>query len=103
VAARPGGPELKTFYRILVAIDAIVLAVLLVFFLWGLEDGTVSSFNMLLWLVMLAVPSGALTGGLLAWARGHRALALPLLLVPAAPGLLTGLFFLMLIILQPKW
>ena len=92
---------MKLIYATLVAIDAIVVAVLVFFFLWGLTDGTVSSFNGALWLVMLAVPIGLLVGGMLSWRNGQRAMALVLLMVPAVPASLMGLMLLMFLILQP--
>jgi hypothetical protein len=92
---------LKLIYATLVAIDAIVVAILVFFFLWGLTDGTVSSFNGALWLVMLVVPIGLLVGGMLSWRHGQRAMALVLLLVPAVPASLMGLMLLMFLILQP--
>lgn len=94
---------MKQLYRVLIAINAIALALLLFFFLWGVQDGSVSAANILLWLAMLAVPSGTLVGGALAWAKGQRALALVLLLVPALPALFFAIFFLVMIILQPNW
>ena len=40
-------------FRILFGIDALAAAVVLFFFIWGLSDGTVSDFNILLWLALL--------------------------------------------------
>ena len=40
-----------TVFRILFGIDTLVAVVALWFFVIGLGDGSVSSFNMLLWLV----------------------------------------------------
>jgi hypothetical protein len=94
---------LKPVYYILLTINLILAAVLLFFFVWGLSDGTVSSFNGLLWLVMLAVPGALLAGGWLAWTNGNRVLAIVLLLVPAIPAALMALFFLMIIIIAPDW
>jgi hypothetical protein len=94
---------MKQLYRVLIAINAIALALLLFFFLWGIQDGSVSAFNILLWLALLAVPSATLAGGALAWGKGQRALALVLLLVPALPALFFAIFFLAMIILQPNW
>lgn len=94
---------MKLLHRILVAINAIVLGVLLYFFVWGLEDGSVSAFNILLWLALLAVPSVTLLGGAIAWASGRRALSIGLLLVPSLPGLMFAIFFLAVLILQPNW
>ena len=94
---------MKPLYYILLTINAIALAVILFFFLWGLSDGTVSSFNGLLWLVMLAVPSATLLGGWLQWGKGNRAFAVTLLALPSMPALLLFLFFLMIIVLAPDW
>ncbi len=92
-----------TTFRILFGIDALTAAVVVFFFLWGLSDGTVSSFNILLWLAMLGGVGAVLGGG--AWLRmqGHLRPANGVLLILAIPATLTGLFFLLLIVAQPRW
>jgi hypothetical protein len=90
-------------YRLLLGIDALVAAVIVYFFFEGLADGTVSSSNMGLWMATLAAPAVVLGGGLALNARGRRGLAVALLAVLAAPGLLFGLFVLAMIVLQPDW
>jgi hypothetical protein len=84
-------------------ISALVAAVVLFFFFTGLADGSVSSFNLLLWLVILAV-TGSVVGGSL-WLRstGHTRAAIALTLLLTVPGLLLGLFFLILILAAPRW
>lgn len=94
---------MKPLYRILFVVNAIALGILAFFFLWGLQDGTVSAFNILLWLAMLALPSATLIGGAAAWRKGQRALSLVVLLIPATPALFFAIFFLAVIILQPNW
>ena len=42
-----------TTFRILFGIDALAAAVVAFFFVWGLSDGSVSAFNILLWLALL--------------------------------------------------
>src|SRR5262245_52084516 len=101
VARRRRGKSLKPFYYIFLTINAITLAVILFFFMWGLSDGTVSSFNILLWLAMLGIPSATLLGGWVQWGKGNQAFALILLLLPSVPALLFFLFFFMLIVLAP--
>ena len=91
------------FFSILVSIDALAAAVTLFFFVWGLSDGTVSSFNILEWLLLLGGVGGVLGGGLVLNANGRRRLATGVLLVLAFPSFMIALFFLMLIILQPRW
>jgi hypothetical protein len=93
----------KAIYWILLAIDAIVLGVLVFFFCWGLTDGTVSSFNMLLWLVIMAVPAGLLAGSVAAWRSGQRGLAIGLLVPPAVPSLGYGLLLLVMIVGHPDF
>jgi multisubunit Na+/H+ antiporter MnhF subunit len=45
--------------RTLLGIDLLVALVVLYFFVIGLADGSVSSFNMSLWLGLLAAVTGA--------------------------------------------
>ena len=91
------------FFRILYAIDSIIGAIALYFFDLGLSDGSVSSFNGALWAGILGSITAILIGGPLLRSIGHKYLANTLLLVLALPGFLYGLFFLSLIILQPRW
>ena len=84
-------------------IDAVIAAIFLYFFAAGLADGTVSSFNIVLWLGVLAALGGVLGGS--SWLRnaGHQRIARLVLLSLAIPGFLVALFFLVLIIAQPRW
>ena len=90
-------------FGILVGIDALVATVVLCFFVWGLSDGTVSAFNILLWLAMLGGVGAVLAGGLWLNAHGHRRLASGVLLILALPAAMFGLFFLGMIVFQPRW
>ena len=83
--------------------DAIAALVILYFFLIGLADGSVSSFNMELWLGILAAVAAILGGGLLLKAKGQRIAANLVLLILATPAALYGLFVLSVIIFQPRW
>ncbi len=94
---------MKPFYYFFLTINAIALAVLFFFFMWGLSDGTVSSFNILLWLAMLGIPSATLLGGWVQWNKGNHSFAIMLLLLPSVPALLFFLFFFMIIVLAPDW
>ena len=90
-------------FWVLWGVDAIVAAIVVFFFLWGLADGTVSSFNIMLWLGMLTVV-GVVVGGSLALRNAGRAIAaFNLLLVVAIPGLAFGLFLASVVLLQPSW
>ena len=94
---------MKPLYWILLAIDALVVAVLVFFFLWGVIDSRVSVFNGTFWLAMIAVPAAVIAGAMLAWRHGQRLLAIVLLILPPIPPLALGLFFLALIHDHPNW
>lgn len=91
------------FIRLLIGFDALIAAGILFFFFWGVSDGTVSSFNILLWLALLAGTALSLIGGVLAYKNNNRALAILLLLLLALPGIAFLLFALIVIIAQPRW
>lgn len=84
-------------------VGALVSAACVYFFVIGLIDGSVSSFNGGLWLAMLATCGGVMAGSFLLKQRGRPGLALLLSLVLSIPGLLFGLFVLMLLLTNPRW
>jgi hypothetical protein len=84
-------------------VDAVVTAVALWFFVAGLGDGSVSSFNAGIWLVLLAALAAVSGGSLWLRAAGRRGLALALALLLAVPGALAGLLLLVLLVAQPRW
>ena len=96
-------PRGGLFFRLLWVFDLLVAVVVVVFFFWGLADGSVSSFNMGLWLGLLALVGGVVVGGRALQRAGQAALANILLLVLAIPGLGFTLFLLLVLILQPRW
>jgi hypothetical protein len=90
-------------YRSLLGLAGLTAAVLIWFFLEGLADGTVSSFNIGLWLPLLAAVGGLFGGGI-ALHRGGRTVAGKMLLaLLALPALLGGFVTLVLIISPPNW
>ena len=93
---------MKLFWY-LYGIDAVIALIAAYFFFAGLSDGSVSSFNILLWLAILGGLAAILGGGLQLKSSGHRGLATGVLLILAIPGLLFGMFLLAAIILQPRW
>ncbi len=90
-------------YRIAFAIDVIAAAVVLFFFMWGISDGTVSSFNIGIWLVLLIGVGGILAGGWGLKAKGQNGAAIAVLAILAIPAFLAGVFVLLLIVFQPRW
>ncbi|AUD01398.1 osmoprotectant transporter permease [Spirosoma pollinicola] len=73
-------------------IDALIAITLVYFFFIGLGDGTVSSFNILLWLMILVGLAALLVGGYWLFTHQYAVLAKLLLALLAVPGLLYGLF-----------
>lgn len=90
-------------FWILWGFDALVALVFVSFFFVGLADGSVSSFNIMLWLGILGF-FAALLGGT-AWlkSKGHGLIGMIVLAVPAFPALLYLAFILLCLITQPRW
>lgn len=84
-------------------IDAIVALIALYFFFIGLADGSVSSFNMGLWLVLLVVLAAVLLGSLTLKAAGNLNVAKILSGILAVPALLVLLFFIIVIASGERW
>ena len=91
------------FFWILFGIDAIAAMVTIYFFLEGLGDGSVSSFNMGLWMALLGGVIAILGGGWMLNANGRRRMAIGVLSILAIPSTLFGLFMLLIVITQPNW
>ena len=85
------------------SVSALVASVAIVFFLIGLADGTVSSFNALLWFGLLTVVLGCVGGSWILRGQGKQTPAILLAWVLAVPGLFAFLMMLLVIILQPRW
>jgi hypothetical protein len=85
-------------HRILLGIDLLAAAVLVFFFLWGVADGSVSDFNIGIWLAILLGVGAVLGGGIALRGRGWTVAANLLLLLLALPASLYGLFILLLVL-----
>ncbi len=90
-------------FWILWGVDALLALVALYFFFVGLGDGSVSSFNGLLWLGILAGLAVVLSGGWFLKDSGQLKFAKILLSVLAVPAVLFFLFFLLIILSKPRW
>ncbi|MFN7914706.1 MAG: hypothetical protein U0Q55_05155 [Vicinamibacterales bacterium] len=84
-------------------LSALVSAVCVYFFLVGLADGSVSSFNGGLWLGLLLLCGGVTGGSFRLKQAGRPGAGALLALVLAVPGALFGLFVLMLLLTNPRW
>jgi hypothetical protein len=90
-------------FRMLWGVDVVAALVALAFFVIGIDDGTVSSFNMMLWIVLLAGLAVIVFGSNALQARGQRSLAFILAAVLAVPALLACLFFALLLVSGVRW
>ncbi|MCB0563963.1 MAG: osmoprotectant transporter permease [Phaeodactylibacter sp.] len=90
------------FFWILWGFDACIALVALYFFFIGLGDGSVSSFNMGIWLIVLGGLAVILVGSLWLKGMGKLLLAKGLLGILAVPGLLYVLFMLLVIVSNPR-
>ncbi|GAB4018078.1 osmoprotectant transporter permease [Spirosoma sp. KCTC 42546] len=91
------------FFWIFWGIDAVIALIFFYFFFVGIADGSVSSFNAGLWFLLLTVLGAVLIGGYWLHTHQHEQGAKILLGLLAIPGLLCGLFFLILILTNPRW
>jgi len=85
------------------AIDAVIAIIGVYYFVVGLADGSISSFNIGLWLQLLLVLVIVVGGGLWLKSAGRPGLATILVLLLALPGILYGLFMVVLLITAPRW
>ena len=90
-------------YKLMFGFDVLVALVFVYFFVIGLGDGSVSSFNIVLWMGILATLAAVLIAGNRLNAAGKPKLALAVLALVAVPGLLYVLFFGAILVLQPRW
>ncbi|HXJ34244.1 MAG TPA: osmoprotectant transporter permease [Candidatus Eisenbacteria bacterium] len=93
---------MKAFW-FLWTIDALVALVFLYFFFVGLADGSVSSFNIGLWSVVLVALAGIVLGSLHLRSAGRIGPAIKLLGLLAVPAIGVGLLFLAVLITHPRW
>lgn len=92
-----------TLFWILWGIDALIALIALYFFFIGLADGSVSSFNMGIWSLLLIGLAVIIFGSLWLKSINQLGIAKGLLGILAIPGILYALFILMVIIGKPRW
>jgi len=84
-------------------VDLVVASIFGYFFLVGLAYGSVSSFNIGPWLLILAALAAVMGGSLALRAAGTVKSAKSLVVVLAIPGVLVGLFFAVLVVTLLRW
>ena len=85
------------------AVDVVIAVIAVYFFLAGLADGSVSSFNIALWACILLGLAVVVGGSLWLRKAGRTGIAAALAWVLAAPGVLAGLLLLLVLISNPRW
>lgn len=85
------------------AIDALVASVFGYFFFVGLADGSVSSSNLGLWLLILCACVAVIAGSLALRAAAQIRLAQILVTIFAIPSVAAGLFFAALLVIPVRW
>jgi hypothetical protein len=75
----------------------------MVFFFLGMVDGSVSAFNMGIWIAILAALPLILGGSLWLKMLGFPVSGGILLLVLAVPGLLYGLYIFLILVTKTSW
>ncbi|MBA2127100.1 osmoprotectant transporter permease [Hyphomicrobium methylovorum] len=90
-------------YRTFFAIDIAALFLALFYFFTGIGDGSITAFNIALWLGVLAAIIAILAMGYRLKSTGHRGTATTVLAILAVPAILAAAFVLSLLIAQPNW
>ena len=90
-------------FRLLLGLDGLAALVVLYFFAAGLADGSVSSFNIELWLGLLLAVAAVIGGGVALRAAGRPRLAGAALALLAVPVALYVLFFAVVILSGESW
>lgn len=90
-------------FRILYIIDSIAALIILYFFFIGLNDGSVSSFNIGLWMAILAALAIILGGSMFFKRKGNVALANAVLCLLAIPTFLYVVFLLLVVFSGVRW
>ncbi len=90
-------------FKILLGIDALAALIIGYFFVAGLADGSISSFNIELWIVILLAVVTIISGGILLRKAAKPALANIVLVILAIPTVLYGIFILAVVITGTQW
>lgn len=90
-------------FRILWGVDVVAALIALAFFAIGIEDGTVSSFNIMLWIALLGGLAVVVFGSNSLHVKGQHGLASIVAAVLAVPALLACLFIAFLLVSGVRW
>lgn len=93
---------MTTFWTLWI-FNALMALIPVYFFFVGLADGTVSSRNMMLWLMILLVVAMVVGGTLLLKSSNQLAIAKTILIIATIPGIIALIFFGIVVIGKPRW
>jgi hypothetical protein len=91
------------FFRIVWGVAILVALIGAAFFFIGLADGSVSSFNIVLWMAVLVGLAAVVFGSRALSKKGHLVAASVLAALLALPGLLYALFLLVAVRSGVRW
>lgn len=91
------------YFWIAWGLDAFICCIAVFFFLAGVMDGSVSSFNIKIWFILLSILALVQFGSFWLKSAGRKGLAFILLAIPAVPGVLYAVFMLFLIFSGVRW
>lgn len=92
-----------TAFKIFWTLDALASLVVIYFFFVGIGDGTVSSRNMGLWTLILAVIGAVMIGSVILKHNQYNNIALGLLFILALPALFFVLYMLVALFGGERW
>ena len=91
------------FFRILWVTDVVLGIMAALFFVMGIGDGSVSSFNIVMWLLLLGVLASIVFGSRALNETGHRVLATALAAVPAIPAIVGSVGLIATTLMGGRW
>ena len=86
-------------YRVFFLVDVLVCLVITGFFLFGVADGSIGSYNIAMWVPLVAIPAAMLFVGMQLKEKGRTGAATALLAALAIPGLLGAAFVVLMIVM----
>ncbi len=92
-----------TTFWILWIFNALMALIPVYFFFIGIGDGSITSRNIGLWMIILLIVAVVVGGSLLLKSANQMGLAKALLIVAAIPGLLAILYFAVVITSKTRW
>jgi len=92
-----------TTFWILWIFNALMALIPLYFFFIGIGDGSITSRNIGLWMIILLIVAVVVGGSLLLKSANQMGLAKALLMVAAIPGLLAILYFAVVMTSKTRW